>query len=165
MYTSEQGLVGTERFSIVADKPRPELLDQLSADHVMQRSVCALLGRMADDLHSPNRHYDAAAAHRYLTEFLPLHVKREEDHLYMQLKRHEYPGDDVEQMFDLLRAGHRDTFLLADELTDGLSTITGGGLPRRPNDFIITTHAFTHLLRALLAWEDETLIPYARMRI
>ncbi len=166
MYSHVEGSIGgTASAAASAQATKPELLDRLAADHIMQRSICALLGRIADDLHRPNRHFDAAAVHRYVTELLPLHVKREERQLYMQLKRHEYPGDDVEQMFELLRAGHRDTFQLADELTDGLSTIAGGGLPRRPNDFIVTAHAFNHLLRALVAWEDETIIPYARMRL
>ncbi len=166
MYTNVETSVHEGPLSFAPAKAsKPKLLDQLGADHVMQRSICALLGRIADDLHRPNRHYDAAAAHRYLTQLLPLHVKREEEQLYMLLKRHEYPGDDVEAMFELLRAGHRDTFRLADELTDGLATMAGGGLPSRPNDFIITVHAFNHLLRALVAWEDETVLPYARVRL
>lgn len=166
MYTNTPERVREAPFSFApANEETSGLLRQLSADHVMQGSICTLLGRIADDLHRPNRHYDAAAAHRYLTQLLPVHVNREEEHLYMMLKRREFPGDDVEQMFELLRAGHADSFRLASELTDGLLALAGGGLPKRPTDFIIAVHAFNHLMRALVAWEDETILPYARMRL
>ncbi len=166
MYANAVGRVDEKLFSLQPVEPaNSDLLDRLATDHLMQRSVCALLGRIADDLHAPNRHYDAAAAHRYLTELLPRHVEREEKQLYWLLKRREYPGDDLDSTFDLLRAGHRDTRALGDELTDGLAALAGGGLPRRPNEFIVTVHAFTRLLGALIAWEDEAILPYARMRV
>jgi len=142
-----------------------DLLEFLSAQHVTQWSICELLAKLATDPYRPGASQEAAAVLDYLTERLPVHVATEEQHLHALLKRREIPGDDVDAMFDILRAGHHDSRLLAEELVEGLHDIVIGRRLRDPSAFTSTAHAFCHHQRALVEWEDNVLFPYAHQRL
>jgi hemerythrin-like domain-containing protein len=149
----------------VRQRQSADLLEFLSAQHVTQWSICELLAKLASDSYRAGASQEAAAVLDYLTERLPLHVATEEHHLYALLKRREIPGDDVDAMFELLRAGHHDSRSLAEELIEGLHDIIIGRRLRDASSFTATANAFCYHQRALVEWEDNVLFPYARERL
>jgi hemerythrin-like domain-containing protein len=142
-----------------------DLLELLSSQHVTQWSICELLTKLTSDPYRAGASQEAAAVLDYVTERLPVHVATEEHHLYALLKRREIPGDDVDAMFELLRAGHHDSRTLAEELVEGLHDIVIGRRLRDPSGFSATANAFCYHQRALVEWEDNVLFPYARQRL
>jgi hemerythrin-like domain-containing protein len=153
-----------EQFDI-GPRHSADLLEFLSAQHVTQWSICELLAKLASDPSRAGASQEAAAVLDYLTERLPIHVATEEHHLYALLKRREIPGDDVDAMFELLRAGHHDSRSLAEELVEGLHDIVSGRRLRDASGFTATANAFCYHQRALVEWEDNVLFPYARQRL
>ena len=149
----------------IGQKQYGDLLEFLSAQHVTQWSICELLAKLASDSYRAGASEEAAAVLDYVTERLPIHVATEEHHLYALLKRREIPGDDVDTMFELLRAGHHDSRSLAEELIEGLHDIVIGRRLRDPSGFTATANAFCYHQRALVEWEDNVLFPYARQRL
>jgi hemerythrin-like domain-containing protein len=149
----------------VGQRQSGDLLEFLSAQHVTQWSICELLSKLASDPYRAGASQEAAAVLDYLTERLPIHVATEEHHLYALLKRREIPGDDVDAMFELLRAGHHDSRSLAEELVEGLHDIVVARRLRDPSGFTATANAFCYHQRMLVEWEDNVLFPYARQRL
>jgi hemerythrin-like domain-containing protein len=146
---------------IVSDSP----LDLFYQEHEQQELVFAKLEQIADDLPDEVDGYMFAKVSVYLKQDLAIHIRDEEDGLFLLLSKRALPEDNVGEILAQLQREHMTDEGYANELSESLEEIACGGRPKDPN-------ALGHMLRACfeshrrhLAWENAVVLPLAKKRL
>jgi hemerythrin-like domain-containing protein len=139
-------------------------LDYIFADHFRQRTLCAMLDRIATE-ESVDRKAVATVL-RFMRGDFGLHVLDEEEDLFPLLRRRTEPEDRIEDILAELCQEHDADRKDASDIVEGLEAIEESGAHRPP------TSAFRRLLqrfaaneRRHLTVENAIVMPLARARL
>jgi hemerythrin-like domain-containing protein len=137
-------------------------LETLTYEHLRQKCLCNLLGRIVDDLYAPDMIKSAAWALRYLENVLPVHVSDEAEDLVPRLLAHGAGDEAVGEACRALLSEHRSDGVLVARVKADLERLSRGLPLARPLDFIMNALALEEQLRRHVAWENAEFLPLAR---
>lgn len=140
-------------------------LETLNYEHLRQKCLCNLLGRIVDDLYASDTIKSAAWALDYLENVLPLHVSDETEDLVPRLLEHDAADEAVGKACRALVHEHESDRLLAAKIKVGLELLSRARPLPRPLDFIVDVLTFEENLRRHVAWENAEFLPLARHRL
>lgn len=145
------------------ESPRRLLpLETLGYEHLRQKCLCNLLGRIADDPNAPDTMRSAVWALDYLENILPVHVSDEAEDLVPRLLAQGAGDDALDRACRALLTEHRSDGVLIARVKADLDLLgTARPLPR-PLDFIMTTLALEEKLRRHVMWENAEFLPLVR---
>lgn len=137
----------------------------LDREHYRQQVTYGILKLLADEPTRPTAREDAIAVLTSLTEHLPLHVKDEEQDLFVMLRSRALPEDRVALVLDQLSAEHKEDERFVATLSDELRRIAKGEPPADPAGFRAAAHSFADLQQRHLKWENNVILPLAQERL
>lgn len=142
-----------------------EPVEFIKLDHDRQRSFCAQLASLADDLSQTEVERLAASLLRFLFVDVSLNIEDEEEVLEPILRARCLPEDGFEGISRLMRKRHRESAGLAAKTGDGLDQLAAGSAPETPLGFIISALSLVDSMTHNLDWEDRVLLPLADARL
>lgn len=137
-------------------------LDFISEDHLRERQVCAMIGRLAT-ADALNRQ-DATTVLRFLNEELNVHLRDEAEDLFPLLSQRCTVEDAIEGVIDRIRADQDEAMRLLPKVRALLAGCLdrGGDLSARERG--VLSRFAGHVRRHLVA-ENAILLPIARVRL
>ena len=124
------------------------------SDHDRQRSFCARLGALVDDIHQPGHEKIAASLLEFAIKDLSWSVADEEELLAPALMRRCAPQDGPKTVAADMFRQHQSAATLAAQTIDGLDRLAAGSLPLRPLHFILSALQLEEILRRHLDRDD-----------
>ncbi len=140
-------------------------LEFIFAEHDRHRIICAVLERLAGDLHAADARENAAYVLDHLENDLPLHLADEEDDLFPMLRRRCLADDRIDEMLSLLQDEHDEDNAHCAALLAPLRAIAEGGRPENVSEFTALARNFARFQRRHLGWENGTILPLAERRL
>jgi hemerythrin-like domain-containing protein len=140
-------------------------LEFIFAEHDRQRIICAVIERLANDLHASDARENAAHVLDHLENTLPLHIADEERDLFPLLWQRCLDDDGIDELLALLQKEHEEDDALCAGLLAPLRVLAKGGQPREPVEFVALALGFARFQRRHLGWENGTILPLAERRL
>lgn len=142
-----------------------EPVEFIKLDHDRQRSFCAQLASLADDISQNDFDTLAESLLRFLLVDVSLNIEDEEEVLEPLLLSRCLPEDCFQGISRLMRKRHRESAGLAAKTGDGLDELAAGRVPETPLGFIISALSLVDSMTHNLDWEDRVLLPLADVRL
>lgn len=140
-------------------------LDVIAHEHKWQQKLCDALERIADDLPDNVDKMLVAAVLPMLRVDLGVHIRDEEEGLFPLMCKRAQPGDNFQEIAEVLLLEHSADEGFADEIVDQLEAIKDGRRPLNPDMLGYMLRGFFETQRRHLAWEDAVVLPLARARL
>lgn len=140
-------------------------LEFIFAEHDRHRIVCAVLERLAEDLHAADARENAAFVLDHLENQLPLHIADEERDLFPLLRQRCLEDDGVDELLALLQDEHDEDDVHCAVLLAPLRVIAAGGKLNDIPEFATLARDFARFQRRHLGWENGTILPLAERRL
>ncbi len=140
-------------------------LDVIAHEHEWQEKLCDALERIADDLPDNVDRMLVAAILPMLRIDLRVHIRDEEEGLFPLMTRRAQPGDNFDEIAQVLSVEHAADEGFADEIVDQLEELKDGKRPLNPEMVGYMLRGFFETQRRHLAWEDAVVLPLARARL
>ena len=137
-------------------------LDYLQADHLRQHRLCDLLESILRNPKAKESKASLDIVLDYLKVELPRHIADEEEDLFPRLKASCLPGDNIDEMMQVLREEHTQNAILLNSSEDALSSQKARSDPDAP---ILSGVVFAEAKRRHIRWENTLLLPLARARL
>jgi len=136
-------------------------LDYIADDHLRERTVCAMLDRIAvgdeDDQAFEQVRW-------FLDRELPLHLQDEEEDLFPMMRRRCEPVDEIDAVIERLRAEHRHAQTDTPEIVGIIDdAMVGAGAVSAADRAALSSFA-AHARRHLIV-ENAIILPIARARL
>lgn len=137
-------------------------LDFIAQDHYRERTICAMLDRVASPV--PADSAILANAQAFLRHELPLHLMDEEQDLFPLMQSRCPEEDEIDQVIERLLSDHghagNDTPAILDILTALQADARGATPPEMQMLIDYATHSRHHLIV-----ENAIILPLARVRL
>ena len=156
-------LTGSDCATLKRNSSNP--LDVISHEHRWQEKLCDALERIADDLPDNVDQMLVAAVLPMLRVDLGVHIRDEEEGLFPLMRGRAQPGDNFEEIAEVLLLEHSADEGFADEIVDQLENLKDGRRPQNPDMLGYMLRGFFETQRRHLAWEDAVVLPLARARL
>lgn len=140
-------------------------LEYIFADHDRQRIICAVLERIADDLHASDARRNAAHVLNHLENELPQHIADEERDLFPLLRQRCFEDDRIEALLALLQDEHEEDDAHCAALMAPLRAMAAGQPIADESEFAAHARDFARFQRRHLGWENGTILPLAERRL
>ncbi len=140
-------------------------LDVIAHEHKWQEKLCNALERIADDLPDNVDRMLVAAVLPMLRVDLGVHIRDEEEGLFPLMRKRSQPGDNFDEIAEVLSLEHSSDEGFADEVLDQLEGLKDGARPQNPDMLGYMLRGFFETQRRHLAWEDAVVLPLARERL
>lgn len=137
-------------------------LDYLQADHLRQHRLCDLLENILRNPKAKESRASVDIVLDYLKVELPRHIADEEEDLFPRLKASCTPGDNIEEMMEVLREEHTQNAILLDAIEEALPTLDARARPDGP---VLSGVVFAEAKRRHIRWENALVLPLARARL
>ena len=159
--------------SALVKSPAPEIpsdvfrhpLEFIFADHDRQRIICAVLERLADDLHASDARENAAYILDHLENELPHHIADEERDLFPLLRARCLADDRVDELLLLLQNEHEEDDSHCAALLEPLRALAHGQVAEDEFGVVALARDFARVQRRHLNWENGTILPLAERRL
>jgi hemerythrin-like domain-containing protein len=146
------------RFALIDDP-----LEYILADHLRQRSLCAVLKRFAEAGFAARGEADAVIG--FLERDLPLHLEDEDTDLFPLLRKRAMPEDDLGVALARLSDDHRRGERMAGDIVAALAARPGERRQRLDSQACDLMRAYAASEHRHLAIENAVLLTLARIRL
>lgn len=152
----------------VNEKPSPlarNPLDMIASAHALQVQMCDAMERIADGLPDEVDRRLCAQVAACLQFDLPLHHHDEEEGLFPLLRQRAKPEDGLDQVLERLASEHSSDNDFASEIAEALDILGQGGRPANPEMLGYMLRGFFERYRRHVHWENQLVMPLARLRL